>query len=510
MSEINSSLNGAKPIRRSLVLDHLYDPQGGDYEQDYYHQYFPEDEDARGLADGGFAAPEVSLGETRAWLGDLCKQEQARAVSSADAASESSELGNATSMFRAEEVGMDTAVLERIKRGEGPRDKVFEDLLAPLRIRDVPKGEESYDDMKQVLLAWNQRIAGNGEDDGISRQKFIAALEERLKVVVGQDGILEPSRRRLLKTIHAYRPETVHFENQNPFDMLVIMWAHICIANPDIRGNDDDWMHLTFKAMTAESELAHRFNLAEGKRFFSEQKAMAMRRGDRAGIKRCTHRWEAYNARLADESHQRTLSQVHHGRRALREISLDELLGLSILQTAQKWAGKETRQRESSPPWTELWDACAEADAKLAQCRQHCLVDLQAVSEVAANQVEEMTTIQNMVLTRTLKFTGEDLVGRDKAAKERIIEARLNDAVTPILMGQTLSGVLESQRVATQILGYVGGMEKGLGELLDAATRRYREYDNLTHLISWDQSLRGRRCGEDVDAEELRLMRSGV
>ncbi|KAF1835816.1 hypothetical protein BDW02DRAFT_638297 [Decorospora gaudefroyi] len=464
---------------------------------------------------GKYEALEANLEDTKAWLDKLCQEEEAKTTSRSDGGygdfdSQAQVIKKLISQQK--EPGMDTSVLERIRRGEGIRDKIYEDLLAPLRLQMQPvETEESYKDMESVLLAWNQHVASNSGDNVGARQAFIAALRNRIKAVdkvlaissdeknidqfdrVGQIGILEPSERQLLKAIHAYRPEMRDFKDQDPFNMLIVMWVHIHKANPDITG-DDDWMYLMYKVLNGETELERRFEREAERRKFQVRKETAIREGDLDGVAHFTRRWRVYNDRLAEIARQGIIAKFRCARQQLGNKVLDELLELTVLQSAQQWAGRDTRPGDWSPPWTELLDKYAEADARMDEKFESHFPDVEATFEVSAGQIEEMTTIHDMVLTRTLKFAGVDLVGMDESEKDSLIEARLNDPVTATMMEQTLNGVLESKRVAQQILRHVGGMEESLHELSGAAKTKYQELEKLCLLANRDMSLsiRGR------------------
>lgn len=454
--------------------------------------------------------------DSRAWLEGLAVKEEIRASLLI------ANMGHsACEMYRKEaqqlqsaEPGIDTTILERICKDEELHDKVFEDLLAPLRIRELPYGtEELQESMIKVLLDWNKQITQHVEEDVEGRQAFIAALEERIKTVdkvlaivgdetnidqfdkIGQNGILEPSQRRLLKAIRAYRPETREFWNQNPFDMLVIMWAHL--QDPGLTA-EDDWMYLSYKVLNGEKELEICFDREEEWRSFREVKKDAMQEGDQDEALRCTKRWKAYNKKIADLARQHTISRIHYARGELRRIELDGLLNLSILQSAQQCVARDALPEGWTPPWTQILERYATADAKLDERLERCFPDLEATSEVTANQVQEMATIHDMVLTRTLKFAGVDVAGMKGAAKERLVEAWLADPVTSGMMEQRLYGVLETQVVATQMLRHLSVMEKSLGELLEAAKAKCEQVEKLTLVADCDERLGSRG---DVEAE---------
>jgi hypothetical protein len=530
MSDTNTLRISTRPMRRAVVLERLHarnhkpDPS---LIQGYEDGYSAEEEAELALADAPAAL--VKIGDPPlhtntetiiAWLDDLCKEEQKSRAASSDAERDVSVVAacrKTISMLPKQEPGMDTSILMRIRKAEWPRDKKLEDLLGPLRLPgQAAHPEESYEDMGKVLRAWNQHVAGNCSDNLEARKVFIAALEDRINMVdkvlaivrdgtnidktdkTGQEGILEPSKRRLLKAIHAYRPETQKFKSQDPFDMLAIMWANIGRANPDITG-DGDWMYLTYKVLNGEVELEQRFEREEKRHQLEARKYMAISEGDKKRVYVYTRQWEVYNKNLAKAARQQTIDKLKWARSNLRDIVLDEQLQLTMLQSAQQRAGKESRPDDFIPDWAERLDTYERTDIEMDDKLERCFPDLDSTSEATAHQIQGMAMIHAIVLTRTHKFTGEDLVGMDKAAKQALLEARLNDSVTLEMMKLTKDGVLESQRVARQMLMRLGGMDKPLSELFKAVKTKLEELEVLSLFVEQGEDV---RIVSDVGAEE--------
>jgi hypothetical protein len=493
MSKTNTPRDNNKPIRRSVILKGLEDPG---VENGYYRQRGPRSKVCVEDRDGDRTQLDIDLKDSRAWLENLCKEEIR-----ANLRDDEQERGKPASICPTKDFGMNTAILERIRGGERSRDTVFEDLLAPLRLKDSPaKPDESYSDMEQVLLAWNKRINSNQNSDLEAYKCFIAALEGRLqmdeKVLaivndpknldrynrVGQEGILEPSRRRLLQAIHAYRPETRNFENQDPFRMLVIMWAHL----REERGDDDkEWMYLTYKTLNAETALANRFEHIKKKQKFEELQEMAIRDGDERDVERCRQAWQNYNRKKAGQARQRILAQILHVRSELKKLELNDVLELSILQSSQKQVFKNSHSsNDTGPHWTELEEKCAEVDIHLEDRTASQFPELDAMAELSFNQVEAMMMIYDTAMTRALKLTGKDLKAVDEEEKERIIGARLEDVVvTAMMQGETLNGVLEVQKIAGQILRDVELMEVELAGLSLVAKKKCEVYGDWMRLV---------------------------
>jgi hypothetical protein len=491
MSDTNTPHDDKRPIRRSLILKSLRDPGVG---KEYYRQRGPSEVRVEDR-DRDRTQSDIDLNDSRAWLEKLCKEEVR-----ANPHDDEQERENAVSIYPTKDLCMNTAILERIRRGEGSRDTVVEDLLAPLRLNGSPaRQDESYSDMEQVLLAWNKRVTSNQNSDLEAYKRFIAALEERLRMAekvlvivnnpknldrcnrVGQEGILEPSRRRLLQTIHAYWPETKNFDNQDAFRMLVIMWAH----HLEECGDDDrEWMYLTCKTLNAETVLTNRFEYIKKKQKFQELQDKAIRDGDERNVERCRQAWQNYNRKTAGRACQRIYAQILHARSELRKLELSEILELSIFQSSQKQVFKNSHPNTTGPHWTELEEKCTEADTRLDDMLGSQFPELDAMAELTFNQVEAIKMIYDTAMTRALKLTGKDLKAVDEEEKERIVGARLEDVVvTAMMQSETLNGVLEVQKVAGQILRDVGLMEVELAGLLTVAKRKCEGYEDWMHLV---------------------------
>ena len=506
------TLRGSKALAQLRLRErsHQANPNTDDSEDRHLDEDFTWERDGTELLPDRFdeerLVQEIELEDVLARLDELCLEERGPFLN-ADEDSNWDWYREITAELHADELRMDTTILERIKTGNGPRDKIFEDLLAPLRSEPLaPEAEESEADVLKVLLAWNKRIADSHNDDLTTRQAFTAALVERINVVdrvlaivsddknsnhddkTGQNGILEPSRRRLLKAIHEYRPETRNFRNQNPFDMLVIMLAHVEQQEFEV-ANKDDCMYLIFKALNGQEQLKNRFNREKQRRSYKSQREDAERDNNQDEVRRCTTKWRVSNKRLAERTRQKLMTRIQRARNELRKVGLDELLKLAVLQSAQPHAERENDP--DTPPWKDIFGKCTQADDydTLKDKLEKHFPDMEATLEATADKVQDMKTTHNLVLSRTVKFAGADLQGRDEAERKRIITARLNDPVTARIMEETLEGMLNTHLVATQTLVNLERMEEPMSELLAAATTKHDDLTELACLINRDHEL---------------------
>jgi hypothetical protein len=457
------------------------------------------------------ATPDHGLEDVKARLDELCCEECTSCLTRllADEEMEDGEkYRQAAATLQADEPGMNTSILERIRNDEGTRDKVLDDLVAPLRSESLPRGiEESEEDMLNVMLDWNRRIAINRSSDSTERQAFVAALRERIKVVdkvmaivsdkrnsnqdneTGQKGILEPSQRQLLKAMHAYRPETVGFKNQDPFDLLIIMLVHIRQEEFEI-ANRDDGVYLALKVLSGQGQLEHRFDHEKERRKYQKQKKDAKEDGSSDELRRCETMWRAYNKKLAKEARQGLMAKVQCARNELRKVSTDDLLKLAVLRSAQPRADREAPPDFYSPSREQILNICAQADDydNLHNEFGEHFPHLEAKLEVTANNARDMNTVHDMVLFRMVKLAGADLRGLDTKEREKLMTARLNDPVTARVIEETLEGVTDTRRAAKQMLEHLGLIGQPMRELLDAVTSKRDDLAELTRLTNREKS----------------------
>ncbi|KAL1801038.1 hypothetical protein ACET3X_001380 [Alternaria dauci] len=497
-----------------------------DFEEEHLDENFTWEREGAALLPNHFdeelPVQDTELEDVLARLDELCREEHGSFLD-ADEDSSWDRYREITAELHADELRVDTTILERIKAGNGPHDRIFKDLLAPLRSEPLaPEAEESEADILRVLLAWNKRIADSYNADLADRQAFIAALVERIEAVdkvmaivsddtnsnqndeTGQNGILEPSRRRLLRAIHAYRPETRDFKNQNPFDMLVIILAHVRQHEFEV-ANKDDCVYLIFKALNGQEQLKNRFNREKQRRSYQSQKEEAEQDDNQDEVRRCRTKWRVSNKRLAERTRQKLMTRIQHARNGLRKAGIDELLKLAVLRSAQPRAEREDDPDGYSPPWEDILAKCTQADDYSAlrdKLGEHFL-NLEAVLEATADKARDMKTTHNLVLSWTVKLAGADLKDRDEVERERIMTARLSDPVTARIMEETLEGMLNTHLVATQMLVHLELMEESMSELLAAATTKHDDLTGLACSINRNQELSATSGteGEDVSAE---------
>ncbi|KAI4663140.1 uncharacterized protein J4E88_010845 [Alternaria novae-zelandiae] len=460
--------------------------------------------------DDEYEASDVDLEDIITRLDDLCQEEYASSLPHLainEELADEKQYRDVAAALRADEPGMDTSVLERIRNADESSDRVFDDLLAPLRSEPLLLGtEESEEHMLDVLLTWNKRLAEKRNNDLTERQALIAALKERVKVAgkilaivsdnrnsnqdneTGQNGILEPSHRQLLKAIHAYQPETNDFKNQDPFDMLIIMLAHIRQKEFEL-ANKDDGIYLALKVLSRQEQLEHRFDREKKRRAYQRNKKNAEEDDNKEEVKRCETKWRAYNRKLAERARQGLMAKIQCARNELRKAGIDELLDLAVLRSAQPRASREAHPGVYTPSLDEILDKCTRADDydnlnhEFAEHFPH----LETKLEVTVNNAQDMKTVHDTVLFRMVKLAGADLKGLDKDERKKVMTARLNDPVTATVTEETLKGVTDTRRAAKQMLEQLGLIGQPMRELLEAVTAKRDDLAELTRLIDREE-----------------------
>ncbi|KAI8932618.1 hypothetical protein NX059_012528 [Plenodomus lindquistii] len=488
-------------ISRSLILEHLHDSENAyDVEQREVASCAAIVEHAEGI---DRLASDAEIEDMQSWLKKECNKEQARAVALEPDSGRQTAIAcqYLTCRLKSTSPGINTTITGHARHGEGTSDYVPEDLLAPLRLRvERSSGRESYSEMLDVLLAWNAHVVNSRRPTPGARQQLLDTLKARSAAAkrvlditqdkagskmydeIGQEAILEPSERALVKALHTYRPETTQFANQNPFSMLIMLWANIGRADPDIRG-DHDLRDATLVVLGYEAQLVRRFLNAEIRWSVVDSKDVAKRKRDRVEVIRCKEQLDNFDRDVERSSVSKTMKDIACARGELRKIIMKEMLELAVLQAALEWAVWEAEDRAPASAWNDVLQKCAEADEVFEKARELCLDDLDMTMGVMSTTLEGMRTVYDSTLTRAMKIAGEDVAKMDEATRKRIVDQRKREPVTALTMSETVNGVKEAQRAAMEMLRHVYSMEHSLFRLLEVAKSRYRAYDEFVALL---------------------------
>lgn len=138
---------------------------------------------------------EIGLSGCKSWLHQLCEQEQDQVdrfreddychqVGLGIEGPTKDKNGQSPNRVLTPDYGSsESAILGRVREGQGPRHKVPEDLLTALGDKPPQNNHtESYGGMRTVLLTWNRRVTGNAQDED-ARELLRNAIERRARLL---------------------------------------------------------------------------------------------------------------------------------------------------------------------------------------------------------------------------------------------------------------------------------------------------------------------------------------
>ena len=453
-------------------------------------------------ADDELLPANATLEETMSWLDVQCKREQAKV-------DWEPEYGHRTTENHVPSEGPNVAVLQRIRRGHGPRSSKFEDLIAPLRLTDGGEAprfskrplKDTCEDLEVVLRDWNEHVASAAEDDIGAREVLMDAMRDR---IVFLDRALisrwsadahDDTCRKLLLAIHVYRPETAEFDTKDPMDLLIIILAHLGYAIPDI---DYDLKYRMLYTLVTERRYSAGALAANVKtrRRYEKSIVEAKKRGDLTRAMKYENEMDAWVRAGLQKNCDVIIQKVKNARRNIELKVLQEQQDLAVLQAAQKLVLKD-RIANGKPPigdliprfvwWPARADARALADSKLEENTNGHLEYLQASYRVTAGTVDEMKdTSHARVLTRAMKFAGFDLENITEVEREDVVRARMAHPGTVTMMWDALQGLAEINSKAKETVEFTTNMDRKLEDMLSAIVPVHDEYTDLWKLVDSD------------------------
>jgi hypothetical protein len=496
-SSVNSKEHNDKEISitRALVLNALHDPGITDSTLNSEQCCAIARTAAQGTHDKAITTstlPSGNLREVRAWIETLCDAEQASIHWSSEYEYRTIDTGKS----RTSRPGPDTEILRRIRRGDGPRKRVYEDLLAPLRSKgpgktresENPYANESYEDMRNVLKAWNRRVSGEIENDTEGRQMLARAITERDTALSEEEkGIhdveaLQHSSQHMLDALKVLRPEVASFKNQDPLGILMIMWVNVRATIPDM---DDELKYLTMKAIVREvvsqSQLTNR-----RKRLAIESRIWAARLlGDMTEVERLKARLGAFDRKVFEVAIKRLIDKIRLGRRVLMKEALKGLQDMTVVQAGQKWAAYS----KQTATLMEQSNTCAEADDNLQLICCQGLEELEGLAYVAQINLSKLADLSASSMSRALEPGVASING---STAEDKVQLNWHDLV--IHYEGSIADIVAARGEARNLLKRMRKMESALDRVLTAAQTQYREYDGLLGLVSRKEEESGVRC----------------
>lgn len=488
----------APHISRALILQHLEDPD----DQEDGDQFIAGDDI---LHNSSFRfgtqdryMPRCASGENlldcKAWLDQLYEYEQAqlhetlqsdgKRLKGYDEESTATEGSALHHDAHTKHLSIDVAVLQRIRDGRGPRDHVSEDILEPLRDDKTQYcSAETYDQMEKVLLHWNERVTEDRGEDQDARAMLKVAIEKRADLLslnhgFGSSQALYESSIELLQALTALRPEIAGFKNQEHFDILVMMWANVRIALPDM---DDELKLLTMRALILEVD--SKSYTTNTKKLSAIERSLTLARleADTDGVERLEAKMRAFQGKMRETVVKRLIDKIKGARKELMHAKLAELQELAELQAAQKWA--LYTKLSNTAPWTDQNIACERAEGKLQQVLRQQVPELDAHVHVVQCNAKVLSDVSTSLLSRAVE-TGFSLKDEVTSTLVEFEESELKTYLTG-----SMADILYAREEAAKMLRRMETVETHLDVMLDAARNQYREYDGLLRLLNPSGSL---------------------
>lgn len=458
-----------------------------------------EEEEEGEAKEEGSSSAEKYLAGVAAWLEAECKE----VLTGVDWEQEFEHLQNDDILVE----GMNTSALQRIRRGHGPRPSKFEDLLAPLRLTDSGRApqfskrpiKETCESMEATLRAWNKHVADAASDNTGARKILMKALHSRINmlnkalITRWSADAHDNTCRRLLNAIHAYRPEAVSFENQDPMGLLIIIIAHLGYAIPDI---DDELKHLMLYTLVKERGYSAHVANENTRRRYEDKIEDAKRQGDAPEAAKNKAKLKAWVSAGLQKNCDVIIERIKTARQNLRLKGLEDIQELCVLQTAQKLVLSDRIRDGKSPSellvprsawWSERAAARDAADAKLTELISEYIDDLEASCKVIARAIDDMKDVnKTRVVTRAFKFAGLDLKNVTEDERHSIVQERMLNPGTVAMMTDAIKGVSEINANAEGTGESAGKMDRKMEEMLKAVTEVHYEYDALSKLVNSD------------------------
>ncbi|KAF2827875.1 hypothetical protein CC86DRAFT_201375 [Ophiobolus disseminans] len=515
MARINKARIHPGAVTRSLIFEELWQPNDDDDLELVSKHDAPssdtsslasnEDEDAateEEEEDDGSLSMDASLEEIRTWLNIKCEEEEAKL-------DWTPEYDHRARRDSASKKGPSIAVLQRIRRGHGPRSSKFEDLLAPLRLTDdgeAPRYRkrpigDTCKEMQDVLHEWNRRVGSVFSDNLPAREVLMDAMRDR---IVFLDKAMETrwsasahegTCRKLLHAIHVFRPGTAGFDTQDPMELLTIIIAHLSYAIPDI---DYDLKYRMLYTLVRERKYVASAFIANvnTKRNFEKKIAGAKELGNLMRAKEYKDKMDAWVRLGLQKNCNSIIQKVKIARRNIELRVLEEQQELAVLQTAQKLVLND-RISKKEPPfddlvprstwWPEREDIRASANAHLKEKTSEHIDDLHASWRVTSRTTDEIKeTNHARILTRAMKFDGRDLEDVTKDERQRVVRERMANPGTFMMMMDAAKSIIEVNGKAKEMAETASNMDRKLEEMLSAFTLVYDEYEALSKLVNSD------------------------
>ncbi|KAH7406809.1 hypothetical protein DE146DRAFT_405665 [Phaeosphaeria sp. MPI-PUGE-AT-0046c] len=510
MTTNNQHQSSPPRITRSLVLELLQDPEDlNDFREDGSPGSLFNSQSASSLLDGTFhiavsndtsLPPAAGLKDIRLWLDVQCDLEQAQVDWTTEYGRHS--RGEAD-QFGAVSQGPDISVIDRIRRGYGPRSPKYEDLLWPLRLKESQSSSsfskqpkiESFRTMVQVLRDWNKHVASAYEDPE-ARQLLMDAMHarvaflDRMLIYRRSADAHDETSRKLLHAIHAYRPETAAFVATDTCGLLTIILAPIGYAIPDI---DQKLKYLVFYTLvTQRIHMAQAAN-AGTRRKLEEDITIAKQQRNVDFVAKYKQKMNDWQREIFQHNCDLIADKVKFARRNVELQALEELQTLTILQSAQKMALNDRLPKSLSPTdiliprstWLLAHSTrCDSAATAFSTATDIQLTSLLASASIASQGNHDMEHISHArVLTRALKFAGLDVKNISEIERRRLVKERMAHPGTVNMMWNAIQGIAETKAKAKDMVDAMDTMDAEMEKVLSKAKEMMEEWEDFAELV---------------------------
>jgi hypothetical protein len=467
-----------KPITRALILEQLRDFDG---EDDPYKQVSWAD-DAPGAGykdDSALVDLEPSLQEARNNLKVQCEEQQSMADWELEYPHQPA--SHRPSFIPGFVVGM--ATLKRIAQGQGPRPKEYDDLIAPFRrpVEDEDSKsnassyiEETYEEVLQILLEWNKSVS-LVQDLERERQELLDALDERNRFVDDAQKrkdveLLNQPTPRIQKALHTFRPETVSFQNQQIYDLLIMLVANLRVAKPDI---DDELKFAIFQTIIKEATMRLLFE----KSFREEKRRVvgickpALHAGDNDEVLRLMEPVRKLERENKFQRIKEIVDNTKFARQDLYQKVLVALQDLAVLQAAQLEAASDLRLPQVI--FAKINESTHHTDEELLEVEDRCEGDVKSI--------DMMLSLTGDCLRRTKKFAALDIA--DPEERMIVKQERMENPRTAEMMMTVVEDTQIVREVSGLVRDHMTKMEASLETILAAANKQFRIYEGGLQVV---------------------------
>lgn len=409
-------------------------------------------------------------------------------------AQELSDFGSASDLtIPVKNLGMlvDENMMNRIREGHGPRLFKPEDLIEGLRLEprpgsnleDLPYFAETYNELLDVLRAWNARVSTNS-DAVHTREQLLGALEARCELIddveqgYQNDKMLEQQSIYLRQALHSYRPELNGFQDQDIVHQLIMVTANQGIANPDLDDQIRDRVIATLfreyrsKIFLGEEHSTRRDRLAA-------ETERAKLQGDETELQELAKQRKQLDKESCNQASEEVRTILRTTRRHLWNMVLEDLQCLTEQQAGQKWAACSVKKA----PASALVQNCIEKEASIHSMLQDWDLNIGNTLRIGTERLHKLNRLGSDSSNLAKKLAGLDV---PKAERRATMERRRNDHRTPYIMMDVANQSSRLQGMSQRVVKHMEELDNSLECIVNALRASYRAHDTLLARIDED------------------------